>query len=176
MKRRRLRPSPRRLPSQLPPSRVASSSAMASSEPLLRENPGRFVLFPIQHTKVSPSPLASLAPSIGTEPETACASPPRAAPLPAEPRRPPLCLRSPPRLLSTQVWDMYKKAEASFWTAEEVDLAHDHKVRRANGRPLSSTRAPAATRAASKRDAKSRGRPVMGARLQALPARPLSPA
>ena len=24
------------------------------------------------------------------------------------------------------VWDMYKKAEASFWTAEEIDLAHDH--------------------------------------------------
>lgn len=26
-----------------------------------------------------------------------------------------------------QIWDMYKKAEASFWTAEELDLAHDHK-------------------------------------------------
>ena len=25
------------------------------------------------------------------------------------------------------IWDMYKKAEASFWTAEELDLAHDHK-------------------------------------------------
>ena len=24
------------------------------------------------------------------------------------------------------VWEMYKKAEASFWTAEELDLAHDH--------------------------------------------------
>jgi len=24
-----------------------------------------------------------------------------------------------------QVWEMYKKAEASFWTAEEIDLAHD---------------------------------------------------
>jgi hypothetical protein len=24
---------------------------------------------------------------------------------------------------------MYKKAEASFWTAEELDLAHDYKVR-----------------------------------------------
>ena len=23
---------------------------------------------------------------------------------------------------------MYKKAEASFWTAEELDLAHDFKV------------------------------------------------
>ena len=25
-----------------------------------------------------------------------------------------------------EVWKAYKKAEASFWTAEEVDLAHDH--------------------------------------------------
>ncbi len=25
---------------------------------------------------------------------------------------------------------MYKKAEASFWTAEELDLAHDAKVSR----------------------------------------------
>jgi ribonucleoside-diphosphate reductase subunit M2 len=43
-------------------------------EPILQENPGRFVLFPIQHP---------------------------------------------------DVWDMYKKAEASFWTAEEIDLASD---------------------------------------------------
>jgi ribonucleoside-diphosphate reductase beta chain len=26
-----------------------------------------------------------------------------------------------------EIWDFYKKAEASFWTAEEVDLAHDRK-------------------------------------------------
>lgn len=45
-------------------------------EPLLVENPGRFVLFPIQNP---------------------------------------------------EVWDMYKKAEASFWTAEEIDLASDLK-------------------------------------------------
>eukprot|EP01041_Mallomonas_annulata_P009329 gene9329-19366_t len=25
------------------------------------------------------------------------------------------------------IWEMYKKAEACFWTAEELDLAHDHK-------------------------------------------------
>lgn len=25
------------------------------------------------------------------------------------------------------IWKMYKNAEASFWTAEEIDLAHDHK-------------------------------------------------
>ena len=25
------------------------------------------------------------------------------------------------------IWDMYKKAEASFWTAEEIDLSYDHK-------------------------------------------------
>jgi len=47
-----------------------------AEEPFLRDNPGRFVLFPIK------------------EPE---------------------------------VWEMYKKAEASFWTAEEIDLAEDLK-------------------------------------------------
>jgi ribonucleotide reductase beta subunit family protein with ferritin-like domain len=26
-----------------------------------------------------------------------------------------------------QIWEMYKKAEASFWTAEEIDLSSDHK-------------------------------------------------
>lgn len=26
-----------------------------------------------------------------------------------------------------QVWQMYKQAEASFWTAEEIDLSHDQK-------------------------------------------------
>jgi len=45
-------------------------------EPMLVENPNRFVLFPIQYQKI---------------------------------------------------WEMYKKAEASFWTAEELDLAHDFK-------------------------------------------------
>jgi ribonucleoside-diphosphate reductase beta chain len=45
-------------------------------EPILQENPNRFVLFPIQHDKV---------------------------------------------------WQMYKQAEASFWTAEEIDLSQDQK-------------------------------------------------
>jgi ribonucleoside-diphosphate reductase beta chain len=45
-------------------------------EPLLTENPNRFVLFPIQHN---------------------------------------------------DVWQMYKQAEASFWTAEEIDLSQDQK-------------------------------------------------
>jgi len=45
-------------------------------ESITSVNPGRFVIFPIQHQ---------------------------------------------------DVWDMYKKAEASFWTAEEIDLAHDAK-------------------------------------------------
>lgn len=43
-------------------------------EPLLRPNPRRFVLFPIEYP---------------------------------------------------DIWQMYKKAEASFWTAEEVDLSKD---------------------------------------------------
>lgn len=45
-----------------------------ASEPLLRENPRRFVIFPIQYG---------------------------------------------------DIWKMYKQAEASFWTAEEVDLTQD---------------------------------------------------
>ncbi|KAJ1919407.1 Ribonucleotide-diphosphate reductase (RNR), small subunit [Mycoemilia scoparia] len=44
------------------------------NEPLLRDNPNRFVLFPIKWH---------------------------------------------------DIWEMYKKAEASFWTAEEIDLSHD---------------------------------------------------
>ena len=43
-------------------------------EPLLSENPNRFVLFPIQHD---------------------------------------------------DIWQWYKKSEASFWTAEEIDLSQD---------------------------------------------------
>ncbi len=45
-------------------------------EPLLAENPNRFVLFPIKHD---------------------------------------------------DIWQMYKQAEASFWTAEEIDLSNDMK-------------------------------------------------
>lgn len=45
-----------------------------TNEPLLKENPNRFVLFPIQYD---------------------------------------------------DIWQMYKKAEASFWTAEEIDLSQD---------------------------------------------------
>src|SRR5436190_63436 len=26
-----------------------------------------------------------------------------------------------------EIWNMYKKPEASFWTAEEIDLSHDQK-------------------------------------------------
>ena len=43
-------------------------------EPILQENPDRFVLFPIQHD---------------------------------------------------DIWKAYKKAEASFWTAEEIELTKD---------------------------------------------------
>ncbi|TAQ87421.1 hypothetical protein B7494_g4238 [Chlorociboria aeruginascens] len=48
--------------------------ASESDEPLLQENPQRFVLFPIKYH---------------------------------------------------EIWQMYKKAEASFWTAEEIDLSKD---------------------------------------------------
>lgn len=48
--------------------------SLDNTEPILRENPNRFVLFPIQHN---------------------------------------------------DIWEFYKKSEASFWTAEEIDLAQD---------------------------------------------------
>ena len=53
-------------------------------EPLLRENPNRYVLFPIQHPKI---------------------------------------------------WEAYKRAEASFWTAEEIDFSidMDHWTRLSDG-------------------------------------------
>lgn len=50
------------------------SDLAATEEPILQENSGRFVLFPIQHD---------------------------------------------------DIWQFYKKAEASFWTAEEIDLSQD---------------------------------------------------
>merc|ERR1712241_1413199 len=49
---------------------------LEKADPLLRENPHRWVMFPIQYPAV---------------------------------------------------WEMYKKAEASFWTAEEIDLSQDAK-------------------------------------------------
>ncbi|CAK9205680.1 unnamed protein product [Sphagnum troendelagicum] len=44
----------------------------------------------------------------------------------------PILAENPPRfcmfpLKYPEVWEMYKKAEASFWTAEEVDLSQDQK-------------------------------------------------
>ena len=50
------------------------SAQNPNNEPILTENPNRFVLFPIEHN---------------------------------------------------DIWDIYKKAEASFWTAEEIDLHQD---------------------------------------------------
>jgi ribonucleoside-diphosphate reductase beta chain len=50
------------------------SKTTTQNEPILKENPNRFVLFPIEHN---------------------------------------------------DIWDIYKKAEASFWTAEEIDLQQD---------------------------------------------------
>ncbi|NXK23583.1 RIR2 reductase, partial [Arenaria interpres] len=61
-------------PAALPPPQGPRGAEQEEEEPLLRENPRRFVIFPIQYH---------------------------------------------------DIWQMYKKAEASFWTAEEVDLSKD---------------------------------------------------
>jgi ribonucleoside-diphosphate reductase subunit M2 len=77
---------------------TAIASAIKDEEAheiLLQENPQRFVLFPIQHHEVSFLELLRV----------------RYA-----------CKRVLTRL---QVWRMYKKAKASFWTAEEIDLSKD---------------------------------------------------
>ncbi|XP_077444119.1 ribonucleoside-diphosphate reductase subunit M2 [Stigmatopora argus] len=65
----------RQIFSETPPRKGGKKSGGgAEAEPLLKENPHRFVIFPIQYH---------------------------------------------------DIWRMYKKAEASFWTAEEVDLSKD---------------------------------------------------
>jgi len=62
---------------QAPISRVSKQYVeLEKSDPLLVENPQRWVMFPIQHA---------------------------------------------------DIWEMYKKHEASFWTAEEVDLSQDNR-------------------------------------------------
>jgi len=62
-------------PTAAPMSRVSAElRALERSDPLLAENPRRWVMFPIRHP---------------------------------------------------QFWEMYKKHEASFWTAEEIDLSQD---------------------------------------------------
>jgi len=60
-----------------PLSRISAEyKELEKSDPLLKENPRRWVMFPIQYN---------------------------------------------------EIWEMYKKHEASFWTAEEVDLSQDSK-------------------------------------------------
>ena len=56
------------------PAPAPAAHPLDAEEPILKANPGRFVIFPIQH------------------PAT---------------------------------WEWYKKSQASIWTAEEIDLAHD---------------------------------------------------
>ncbi|KAM9703511.1 ribonucleoside-diphosphate reductase subunit M2 isoform 1-T2 [Menidia menidia] len=64
----------RRIFSEPAPTAAVAGGSGPVEEPLLKENPRRFVVFPIQYH---------------------------------------------------DIWQMYKKAEASFWTAEEVDLSKD---------------------------------------------------
>merc|ERR1719240_1353002 len=60
-----------------PTSRISQQFVqLEKNDPLLVENPRRFVMFPIQYPAV---------------------------------------------------WEMYKKHEASFWTAEEIDLSQDNR-------------------------------------------------
>lgn len=90
-------------------------------EPLLKASAQRFVLFPIKYHEVS-LPFCFCAERV--------ASPAARSPSSPDAR---LVLRVsiPPTLtpslflLRPQIWQFYKKAEASFWTAEEMDLSKD---------------------------------------------------
>ncbi len=86
----------------------ADIKAKVAEEPLLRENPRRFVLFPIQDNEVGGG-ISAFALTICTN--VTCI----------------LCLTPPSACLSQEIWDMYKKALACFWTTEEVDLSSDLK-------------------------------------------------
>jgi ribonucleoside-diphosphate reductase subunit M2 len=76
-------------------------AGLLKPEPLLMEDKSRFVLFPIKQPDVSS--------------------------LVALPLRCNHVLTPSQPLTLSQIWDMYKKAEASFWTAEEIDLSDDAK-------------------------------------------------
>jgi len=69
-------------------------------EPLLQENPQRFVLFPIQNHEVSNILNAFHVKRVKW-------------------------LMTLSSLIHEKIWRMYKKAMASFWTAEEIDLSKD---------------------------------------------------
>jgi ribonucleoside-diphosphate reductase subunit M2 len=83
--------------------KLAEERGFEHEEPLLKENPKRFVLFPIQDDEVSEQRVterSNAAVRVSSQYLTISLS-------------------------SLQIWQMYKKAEASFWTAEEIDLAAD---------------------------------------------------
>ena len=73
-------------------------------EPLLKENPHRFVIFPIQDNEVSSAHYMNMD---GLQYITVAD------------------LHISLFHSSLQIWQMYKKAEASFWTSEEIDLGSD---------------------------------------------------
>lgn len=82
------------------PKTVPTIQELEASEPLLQENPHRFVLFPIKYHEVSGGTRRRVNFFL-----------PRAS--------------TNIMLSLQQIWQMYKKAEASFWTAEEIDLSKD---------------------------------------------------
>lgn len=105
-------PSTATRPCLVPLQKLELEGKGAPLDKILVPNPRRFVLFPIKYAQVR-----------------GYAGYWRGAPT-AERPLPPRGRRARCHALSpVQVWEMYKKAVASHWTAEEIDLAHDRKVR-----------------------------------------------
>lgn len=82
---------------------------LEADEPLLQENPHRFVLFPIKYHEVRGPWFFSLSIELLFFLLFFCFGECTGA----------------NALVVFQIWQMYKKAEASFWTAEEIDLSKD---------------------------------------------------
>jgi len=80
-------------------------------DPMLRESESRFVLFPIREPKVGGEPWSSWL-AAGLPPFSLVST---------------LALLIPRRRAPAQIWAKYKQSKSCFWTAEEVDLAHDMK-------------------------------------------------
>ncbi|SGY85919.1 BQ5605_C009g05788 [Microbotryum silenes-dioicae] len=100
-----------------------------ADEPLLRPTEARFVLFPIKYHERCEASLCRTLVGVHFCPWRLCPSRPTARRAARDPLAYPssFCRSSDPRhrFLPIQIWAQYKKAEASFWTAEEMDLSKD---------------------------------------------------
>jgi hypothetical protein len=127
-----------------PPPPCPPSSRESHVQKGRRWEPLNFTYSPLHHPHLSIVHPQSLLAESRWSPEVLASFPPGCNPLFVSEHRvkeytktsgpvDPILVPNPNRFVlfpikHLDVWNMYKKAEASFWTAEEIDLAHDLKV------------------------------------------------